>query len=151
MHWCTRQSAPLLLQWLCPPMQSAAWEGAQGAPGTPSLEWFILGFNASDDWILLTQVPGSHWRQAPAVWLHLQHLLLIAVVFSDITSRAKYMIHTGAPSPPWLQGDDHIFRFYTGFHFDFSLKVCWKKGVLQAHSSQACPSLLVYRCLSPHV
>jgi len=87
------------------------------------------------------------------VQLRLQHLFLIDIMFSDITARIKRVIIHTPPSPPWLQDDKHILRFYTGFCFEFSLKAPWQKGVCRhtVRSSRACPSLLMHRCLSPYV
>lgn len=67
-------------------------------------------------------------KQIPAVRLHLQHLLLTDVMFSDIVSWITCIIYSCAPSSPRLQ-DNHIFRFYTGLHSDFWLKGYWNKGV----------------------
>ena len=140
MQLRARQSASLL-QWFCPPTRSAAL--ARGHWEHQALRALHGLFLVSVHQIIKLSQPryqeatdnNTHSsRLLPAVWLHLQHLLLIDVMFSDITSWIKCIIYTCTPSPPWLQDDDHIFRFYTtGFHFEFWLKACWKKGVLQAY------------------
>lgn len=161
MQLHTRQSASLLLQWFCPPMRSAVL--VRGHWEYQAL-WALHGLFL----VLVHQIiklfqpryqeatdNSTHSsRLVPAVWLHLQHLLLIDVMFSDITSWIKCIIYTCAPSPPWLQNDDHnIFRFIEASLLNCDWRLVGKRLFCRhiAHSSQVYPSLLVYRCLSPHI
>lgn len=124
----TRHSPSLLLQWFCPPVcLTAHWEHQHSETCVVSVQQFIkLSWSRDQEAATNSTCPS---KQTPAMWMHLQHLLLTDVMFSDILSWIMCIIYSCASLSPRLQDNDHIFRFYTGFHSDFWLKGCWKKGV----------------------